>query len=161
MRTGLTVFVALCLAGGLAFLLLATEPVGDEGVPAFDLHERELAENPHLLLKEGVLTIRVLTAEQTVPTGAEVGYRHDGKLRLVYARERGEREFSDAPLGRIEVVARAPGYAEATRVVEMVPGVPEVAVLTLEPEGRAPAPPPPEQGTPRGPDEGRASNEDR
>jgi hypothetical protein len=69
-----------------------------------------------------------------VPTGTEVGYRKDGASRVRYAEPTGRRMFGDAPLGRIEVFARAPGYAEVTQTVVIEAGVPAETVLLLRPQ---------------------------
>ena len=64
-----------------------------------------------------------------------MGYRFAGETRLVYAAGDGMREFADAPLGDLEVIARAPGYAEARQPRRLLAGVPMEVLLRLVPEG--------------------------
>jgi hypothetical protein len=82
----------------------------------------------------GSLMIRVRTADGAPPpAGTQAGYARFGSLRLRTAAPDGTFPFSDAPVGRLDVTAQAPGWTAETVTVTLVPGVPAEAVVTLAP----------------------------
>ena len=133
MRSLLFFLLAFVLGGGIAFFLLRD---GDAGLPepgTVDETQAELERNPHVLMKTGTLVIRARAPNGSVPPGTEVGYRFAGETRLLYAAGDGTREFADAPLGDLVVIARAPGYAEASQPRQLLAGVPMEVLLRLVP----------------------------
>lgn len=136
MRPSHVVLLALLLAGGLWLLLQprriepAAEPISraDDGA------------EPWMRLKTGTLLVRVRAPDGSVPLDAEAGYKTDRGERLRAAQPpRGEAEFTDAPLGELVVMARAPGYLPVSRPARLEPGTREELVLLLEPEAPPPA----------------------
>ncbi|MFV1959633.1 MAG: hypothetical protein ACC662_09505, partial [Planctomycetota bacterium] len=79
----------------------------------------------------GAVVIRATAPDGTVPEGAEVGYVYLGQTRLLYAGKDGSRAFSDAPLGDLVIVARAPGYEEVRTRRPILAGVPAEGRLVL------------------------------
>lgn len=144
MRPVPVLVLALATALGLAFLLLRATPSDDEPLspweadpggaePPPDPAQAELDANPHLRIRTGNLMIRAHAPDGSVPDGTEVGYVHRGRLRLLYAGPDGRRLFADAPLGEVEIVARAPGYAETRSVRRLSAGVAAEVRLLLTP----------------------------
>lgn len=82
----------------------------------------------------GKLVVRVRTADGSpVPDGTQAGYVHDGVRRLRKASLDGSFPFLDAPVGRLEATADAPGYTAdrvAAVVVAGVDGAEPVVTLT-------------------------------
>jgi hypothetical protein len=139
MRPVHLVLLALVLAAGL-WLLLAPrsgEPTSDPASRAADA-AGDGAE-PWMRLKSGTLLLRVRALDGSIPPETEAGYRTDRgeRMRAVHP-PRGEAEFTDAPLGDLVVVARAPGYQPLSRPARIEAGAREELVLVLEPEPRAP-----------------------
>jgi hypothetical protein len=135
MRPVHLLLLAFALAGGL-WLLLAPrsgEPTPDPASRADDGAE------PWMRLKSGTLLLRVRALDGSIPPETEAGYRTDRgeRMRAVHP-PRGEAEFTDAPLGDVVVVARAPGYQPLSRPSRIEAGAREELVLVLEPEPRAP-----------------------
>lgn len=97
--------------------------------------EREMA---RFGLKTGTLAVQVRTVDGKRPLLAEVGYlQPNGKPRWLVAQE-GRRVITDAPLGSLTCVARAPGYGMAKQGCEVVQGVRADVILVLSPETGAP-----------------------
>ncbi len=134
-RTWLPLLAALAIAVVAGALLFGGQDGGDpeEILPGPDPDERELRDNPHLLVKTGTLVIRARAADGTVPFGTEVGYDTRKGPKLFYAGEDGIRRFADAPLGPIEIIAKAEGYEEVRQRRELLAGVPMEVILTLRP----------------------------
>ncbi len=109
-----------------------------ENAPRYEpppIPEAPSSDEPHRpVMRTGNLTIRVTAPDGSVPQGAEVGYvEPDGHVRLLYARENGARQFTDTPLGELDIVARAPGYEEVRAHRNLVAGVPEEVRLVVKP----------------------------
>ncbi len=102
----------------------------DPGVQAAD--ERVYA--PGTLPTTGTLVVTVMSMSKHIPEGARAGYVYGGRDRLRPVNERGQVTFSDAPLGYVDVVARAPGFERKAQRYYLNAGVPaEVPmVLTLK-----------------------------
>jgi len=133
MRSVSFLILAFVLGAGIAFFLLRDGDTHLAEPGPVDETETELARNPHVLMKTGTLVVRARAPDGSVPAGTEVGYRFAGETRLVYAAGDGTREFADAPLGDLVVIARAPGYAEATQPRRLLAGVAMEVILHLVP----------------------------
>ena len=127
--------LVLLLAGGL-WVWLGSRPArppapDEEGAAAPTPAEAPLPPAP----VTGSLLIRVRTSDGTpLPAGTEAGYQRFGSLRLRPPGKDGTFPFSDAPVGRLEVTAKAPGWSAEMVVVTLVTGVPAEANVTLTPE---------------------------
>ncbi len=131
--------LALVLAGALWWLLSGRGAPEADRAPRPDPAAEDLADAPYLAKGSEALTVWVKDPIGRIPPLAEVGIRAPGgrtRWRNL-DMSRGWERF-DAPVGRVEVVARAPGYVEATSTVEILPGVLEERVLVLRPEGKTP-----------------------
>lgn len=84
----------------------------------------------------GTLVVRVRTPAGPVPRGARAGYLYAGEPRLKPVGPTGEARFTDAPLGPLTVVARAPGFGEVSQRRSVQAGVRTDVVLILVEEGR-------------------------
>jgi hypothetical protein len=121
--------LAVVLAGSLWFFLTRQER---PDVPRTrDPSEVEREENPTLTRGHEVLTLWAHTPDKIVPPGTEVGYRTKEGVRWRFVDPNGRQMYTDAPLGRLEVLAKAPGYPEVKSVVILEPGVPAETVLLL------------------------------
>jgi len=106
---------------------------GERGV------EREAPGDAHAYargsIRYGTLMVTVQTPDGGIPEGIEVGYFEPFRdnPRLVYADRNGKRTFTDAPLGKIDVIAQAPGYKRAKRACILQAGITESVKLFLEP----------------------------
>ena len=70
----------------------------------------------------GTLVIRVMTPDSMpLPPGTRAGYVERDVRRLRPAASDGTFRFSDAPLGRVEVVAQAEGYQDGTAIAQVQP----------------------------------------
>ena len=137
MRLALILF----LTAGLAWIVL--QVVGDDGadVPT-DLAAPQDAANagaaghtgPRAALTTGVLDVTVTSRSGHVPRGAQAGYRSGLEDRLRPVDERGHVIFTDAPLGNLEVLARAPGFRPATQKRFLNAGLQLSVLLRLEKE---------------------------
>jgi hypothetical protein len=122
------------LAGGL-WVWLGTRPTrppapDEEGAVVHGPSEAPLPPVP----VTGSLLIRVRTADGSpLPAGTEAGYARFGSPRLRAPAPDGTFPFSDAPVGRLDVTAQAPGWTAETVPVTLVPGVPAEAIVTLSP----------------------------
>jgi hypothetical protein len=128
------VLVLLVLGGGLWWVFASKSPrppaVEEEGIPA-PSPASPLPATP----VTGSLVIRVRTADGSpLPAGTEAGYFRFGDLRSRVAAQDGTFPFSDAPVGRLDVTAKAPGWSGDTVPVSLVPGVPAEAIVTLTPK---------------------------
>jgi hypothetical protein len=82
----------------------------------------------------GTLIIRVRTPDAVpLPAGARAGYVAGTVRRLRPAAADGTFRFSDAPLGKLEVVAEAEGYRAGSTVAVVQALVPAEVLVTLEP----------------------------
>jgi hypothetical protein len=131
MRPSHLVLLALLLAAGL-WLVLRPAPTDLPQEPGATVGD---GAEPWMRLTAGTLTLRVRALDGTIPLGAEAGYRTDRgeRLRAVHPPA-GEAEFTDAPLGELVVLARAPGYQPLARPARVEAGAREDLVLVLEPE---------------------------
>lgn len=138
MRLGPPLLLTAVLGLGLWFLLGGfdrKEPDADppETPSAAETDpERERMEK-RFGLKTGTLAVEVRTIDGKRPMLAEVGYLlPGGEPRWLGAAE-GRRVITDAPLGMLTAVARAPGYAVAEQPCQVVAGVRSDVVITLRP----------------------------
>jgi hypothetical protein len=134
MRAVVTVLLAVLVAAAAYLVLIRGEAGPDDGesvVPGQQDWERE--QNPALFQKTGTLVVRVRAPDGSVPPGAEVGYVQDGERRLALADAVGKATFSDAPVGRLQVVARAPGFQEASQTRELMAGIQLEVLLFVTP----------------------------
>jgi hypothetical protein len=133
-RTLNVLLLVVLLAGGL-WAWLGTRPTAppapdEEGAAPRDGTEAPLPPAP----VTGSLVVRVRTSDGSpLPAGTQAGYTRFGSPRLRSAAPDGTFPFSDAPTGRIEVTAQAPGWTVEDVTVTLVPGVPAEAVVTLTP----------------------------
>lgn len=82
----------------------------------------------------GKLVIRVRTEDgRPLPAGTRAGYVRYGDRRLRAAATDGTFPFADAPVGRLEVTAEAPGYLAPAVTAVLTPGVPAEATIILAP----------------------------
>lgn len=121
---------------------VATDPDGETAEEAA-ARERMMA---RFSRKTGTLGIEVRTADGSKPMMAEVGYlQPNGKPRWLTAQN-GRRVITDAPLGSLRVVARAPGYDRTEQGCELVQGVRADVILILGlPQKADPDAPPKDQ----------------
>jgi hypothetical protein len=134
----LAVFVTLLLAGAL-WLLLGSGDSSPEVAWAPNPAELERERFPHLTRGKEVLTLQAKTPSGEVPDGTEVGYRVGDGYRWRYADKQGRQTFTDAPIGTLEVMARAPGFADTKGTVVVIAGLAAERLLLLRRE-RDPAP---------------------
>ena len=135
--TTLLVVIALAAGGGVAWWLLRSSesvPVDPEEVQVV-VPESADAGQRIPMPTTGTLIIRVRTPDATpLPHDTRAGYLTGSDRRMRPAAGDGTFRFSDAPLGRIEVVATADGYREGTGVAMVQPLVPAEVLVTLEPK---------------------------
>lgn len=82
----------------------------------------------------GKLVIRVVTEDgRPLPSNTRAGYVRYGDRRLRFAATDGTFPFADAPVGRLEVTAEAPGYLAPAVTAVLTPGVPTEATIVLAP----------------------------
>jgi hypothetical protein len=129
----LLVVLSLAGAGALAYWLLApNESESDEANKPVPVAPPERASPTPTT---GTLIIRVRTPDSmALPSDTKAGYVDGGERRLRPAARDGTFRFSDAPLGRIEVVATAEGYRDGTSVAVVQALVPTEVLVTLEPK---------------------------
>ena len=84
-------------------------------------------------LKTGTLSVVVRTVDGQSPLMAEVGYLMPGGKPRWLVAEGGRRVITDAPLGSVTAIARAPGYAMVEQRCEVVAGVRADVIITLRP----------------------------
>jgi hypothetical protein len=106
------ILLALLLAGGLWWLLGDRGTGGSGDAQDVVVEENLSPEEQYLRRGSEAVTLWVKTPDGRVPPLAELGLRHNGKTRWLNADEHGRRVFLGAPIGTIEVVAKAPGYEE-------------------------------------------------
>ena len=81
-----------------------------------------------------VLVIRVRTQEGgPAPEGTQAGYLVGRMERVKGAAPDGTFRFADAPVGELELIAKADGYELGSGRVRVVSGVPNEAIVTLVP----------------------------
>jgi hypothetical protein len=124
------VLLALLLAGGL-WWLLGGGSTGDRDESADLATEALSPELQYLTRGTEAVTLWVKAPDGSVPPGAEVGLRHKGQTRWLYALDTGRRQFLKAPIGPIEAVARAPGYEEVVKEVTIQAGFADDVTLVL------------------------------
>lgn len=134
---GLTLLIVLLGTGIWALLGGFDKPPAADPAPADAEGEtaEEAAARERLMArfgrKTGTLGIEVRIADGTKPMMAEVGYlQPNGKPRWLTAQN-GRRVITDAPLGSLQVVARAPGYDRAEQGCELVQGVRADVIVIL------------------------------
>ena len=139
MRSFFLLLVTAALAWGLWTLLGSAEerpfpveaPPEEPPVP----EEADTTAARRARLTTGTLVVTVQTPKGEVPPGAVAGYRFAGEDRLRRPNREGQVRFTDAPLGPLSVVARAPGFVEAEQRRPLLAGVRLDVVLVLRPEG--------------------------
>ena len=136
MRNVLMLLIAAAVGGFLVWALLGGDPPERPDVPPQPTQDEDLANNPHLLVKTGVLVVRATAPDGTVPFDTMVGFRYRDRAHLYQAGKDGLRQIIDAPIADVEVIARAPGYKDASTPRTLIAGVPTEVVLTLVPEDR-------------------------
>ncbi len=78
------------------------------------------------------LTVRVLSRSGHVPDKAEAGYVFGGRERLRRVDARGLVTFTDAPLGELEIVGRAPGFERSSQRRYLNAGLSTEVVMALK-----------------------------
>lgn len=138
MRLAGPLLLTLVLGMGIWFLLGGFEQEDEEpqepaaaAAPAAD-PERERMER-RFGLKTGTLAVQVRTIDGKRPYLAEVGYLTPGGKPRWLGAEGGERVITDAPLGMVTALARAPGYYMTKQDCQVVAGVRSDVVITLRP----------------------------
>lgn len=106
------------------------EPDPDEETPA----------SRRARLTTGTLVVSVRAPDGKVPRGAVAGYRYAGEDRVRQIDASGEVRFTDAPLGTLTVVARAPGYQEGLQQHPLQAGLRADVLVMLRPEVRTRTP---------------------
>lgn|GEM_PF-3080425 len=82
----------------------------------------------------GKLVIRVVTTDgKPLPAATLAGYVRYGERRMRRAATDGSFPFADAPVGRLDITAEAPGYLAETVATVLTPGVPAEATVSLTP----------------------------
>ncbi len=126
----------LALTGALAYGVWTL--LGDGGDhPAQQLGEPEApapapATGPRPVPRTVTLVLTVRTEASTIPQGTVAGYRWGGDDRVRPVDGRGRVTFTDAPTGKLSVIARAPGYEETVQERYLTGGVPTDAILVLK-----------------------------
>lgn len=124
MRAALLVLITLALAWGVWHVL-----GDDEAVPSFTEEEGppdegpdpritasdERAYAPGTMPTTTRLTITVTSISGHVPHKARAGYVYGGREVLRAVNARGQVTINDAPLGMVEIVARAPGFERGSQ----------------------------------------------
>lgn len=138
MRIVLLVLVTAVLAWGVWSFF--TEPQAEapqepdpatiEPTPLTPEDERA---NSRARLTSATLVVTVRDAKGAVPPRAQAGYRHGGEDRLRYVNKEGRVRFTDAPLGTLTVIARAPGFQAGEQERPMTAGVPADVFFVLRP----------------------------
>jgi hypothetical protein len=134
----LLVLAAVGAAAVGAYLLLRGEPAGTDVTepPAGGSRPEDPpgGERRLPLPTTGTLVIRVRTPDAVpLPANTRAGYVDAGQRRLRAVASDGTFRFSDAPLGKLEIVAEAEGYRPGSGVAVVQPLVPAEIVVTLEP----------------------------
>ena len=135
MRLAILLLVTGLLAWGVLQIVGDDGPAtsGDLGVPPGPGAEVEGAGSPRPAgPTTGVLEVTVLSKSGHVPMGAEAGYRDALEDRWHRADERGRVLFTDAPLGKLEILGRAPGFTPASQRRFVNPGLRVSVILVLE-----------------------------
>jgi len=133
MRLLIVLVVTCALAWGLLRLL------GDEGAPTSPVPEEARPPEPaaaagptHEIPTTVTLVLTVQTEGGNIPQKTRAGYRYAGDDRLRTVDRQGRVMFTDAPTGRVTLVARAPGYEEILQQRYLTGGLRTDAVLTLK-----------------------------
>lgn len=155
MRTLLLVLLTLGLAVGLVYLLGDDDVVPSfedesttEGLPAEGPDPRITASDersyaPGTMPTTTTLTITVTSASGHVPYGAKAGYMYGGREVLRAVNQRGQITYTDAPLGTLEILARAPGFEPGSQRRYLNAGLASEVVMALKlEEGHEPMEPP-------------------
>lgn len=134
MRTG-AVLLTVGVLSGLALWALSPRreeaPTADPTATASDPEPRPTLPHEPTTAK---LVLRVRTADGSpLPAETRAGYARYGERRLRAAAGDGTFPFADAPVGRLEAVAEAPGYDAPSVTVVLIPGVAGEATITLTP----------------------------
>ena len=135
MRTLWILLLIGALAWGSWALLFEDEDPGDATDPYTEQSDRKEILDParrRVSPTTGALVIRVRTAAGHIPARGKAGYRHRGETRLKALDAQGQVLFTDAPLGDLIVVARAPGYPDATQPRYLTSGIRTDVVLVLK-----------------------------
>lgn len=86
-------------------------------------------------LTTSTLVITVRDPKGKVPQGATAGYRYAGEDRLRLVNAQGKVRFTDAPLGTVTIVAKAPGFRADDQRHPLQAGVRSDVIFVLRPEG--------------------------
>ena len=85
--------------------------------------------------KRGTLVVRVRTEDGSpLPPGTQAGYLVGRMERVRSAADDGTFRFADAPLGDVELIAKADGYRLGSGRARVVAGLSTEAVVVLVPE---------------------------
>ena len=105
--------------------LLPSDPVDQDPVPQ--------ETRPRVYRTTGTLRITVRQDGGPAPEGTKAGYRLlSGGGRMKPVNDLGEVRFTDAPLGKLTVVAESPKGREAEQARFLTSGIPLDIVLVLE-----------------------------
>ena len=124
MRVVVLALITLALAWGVWQLVGDEESLPsfpqDEGPPEEGPDPRITASDervyaPGTMPTTTRLTITVTSFSGHVPEGARAGYVYGGREILRKVNERGQVTFTDAPLGMVEIIARAPGFERGSQ----------------------------------------------
>ncbi|MFO0932578.1 MAG: carboxypeptidase-like regulatory domain-containing protein [Planctomycetota bacterium] len=134
MRATPVLLTVALLTAGAAFLLTprrSDAPATDQTGVAMD----PVSDRPQVPERSsGKLVLRVVTEDgRPLPKGTRAGYVRYGDRRLRLAAADGTFPFADAPVGRLEVTAEAPGYLAPAVTAVLTPGVPTEATIVLAP----------------------------
>lgn len=134
MRAAPVLLTVALLTAGAAFLLTprrSDAPATDQTGVAMDPVSDPVRAQERTT---GKLVIRVVTEDgRPLPTNTRAGYVRYGDRRLRFAATDGTFPFADAPVGRLEVTAEAPGYLAPAVTAVLTPGVPTEATIVLAP----------------------------
>ena len=131
--------IAVVVAGALAFVLLRPSDSGTgpetgaetTGTPPPRPPEPDRVPNS----TRGTLIIRVRTPDSMpLPPGTRAGYVEGLERRMRPPAGDGTFRFTDAPVGKLDVIAEAEGYRPGTSVAIVTPQVPTEISVTLEPK---------------------------
>ncbi|MDA1194818.1 MAG: hypothetical protein O2894_06505 [Planctomycetota bacterium] len=134
-------FVVAILVVGWAISQVAFDDRGRRPVLDTDVGEGpdprvtatdERTYRPGTMPRSTMLVVTVTSASGHVPAGARAGYIFGGRENLRAADARGQVTFTDAPLGEIEIVARAPGFERGAQRRYLNAGLRTDVIMALQ-----------------------------
>ena len=153
MRPILLVLITLALAWGVWHVFGDEDVIpsieDEEGTPTEGPDPRITASDervyaPGTMPTTTRLTIRVTSISGHVPHAAKAGYIYGGREVLRDVDERGQVTFTDAPLGMVEIIARAPGFERGSQRRYLNAGLASEVPMVLKLEkDHVPLDPPP------------------